>query len=77
MSNSQKTSTPAFTIIGNWATRSRLLKSEYLQLTDEDLKFELGKEEEYRVCYECKSFFHVKCIKSKIVNKWQCVKCSK
>jgi hypothetical protein len=46
MSNSQKTSTPAFTIIGNWATRSRLLKSEYLQLTDEDLKFELGKEEE-------------------------------
>jgi hypothetical protein len=21
----------------------------------------LGKEEEYRVCYECKSFFHVKC----------------
>lgn len=46
MSNSQKTSTPAFTIIGNWATRSRLLKSEYLQLTDEDLKFEVGKEEE-------------------------------
>ncbi len=46
MSNSQKTSTPAFTIIGNWATRSRLLKSEYIQLTNEDLKFEVGKEEE-------------------------------
>jgi hypothetical protein len=46
MSNPQKTSAPAFTIIGNWATRSRLLKSEYIQLTDEDLKFEVGKEEE-------------------------------
>ncbi len=46
MSNSPKTSTPAFTIIGNWATRSRLLKSEYIQLTNEDLKFEVGKEEE-------------------------------
>ena len=46
MSNSQKTSIPAFTIIGNWATRSRLLKSEYIQLTNEDLKFEVGKEEE-------------------------------
>ena len=37
----------------------------------------LTKEEEYRVCHECKSFFHVKCIKSKIVNKWYCVKCTK
>lgn len=46
MSNTNKTSAPAFTIIGNWATRSRLLKAEYTQLTDEDLKFELGKEDD-------------------------------
>jgi uncharacterized protein YjbJ (UPF0337 family) len=51
MSNSNKT-TPAFTIIGNWATRSRLLKSEYTQLTDDDLKFELGKEEELIAKFE-------------------------
>jgi hypothetical protein len=46
MSNSKKNTIPAFTIIGNWATRSKLLKSEYNQLTDEDLKYEVGKEEE-------------------------------
>jgi len=46
MSNTNKSSTPAFTIIGNWATRARLLKSEYNQLTEDDLKFELGKEDE-------------------------------
>jgi len=33
-------------------------------------------DEEFRVCYECKYFFHVNCIKSKIVNKWS-FKCSK
>lgn len=46
MSNTNSTSTPAFTINGNWAIRSKLLKAEYSQLTDEDLKFELGKEDE-------------------------------
>jgi uncharacterized protein YjbJ (UPF0337 family) len=33
-------------ITGNWDTQSKLLKEKYSQLTDADLKFEAGKEEE-------------------------------
>ncbi len=39
-------STEAFKITGNWGPQSELLKSKYAQLTDEDVKFEAGKENE-------------------------------
>lgn len=35
-----------FKITGNWADQSKELKSKYGQLTDSDLKFEAGKENE-------------------------------
>ena len=35
-----------FKITGNWANQSKELKSKYGQLTDSDLKFEAGKENE-------------------------------
>ncbi|MFZ4784013.1 MAG: hypothetical protein ACOYLH_00960 [Flavobacteriales bacterium] len=34
----------AFKITGNWEKQSKLLKEKYSQLTDADLKFEPGKE---------------------------------
>ena len=34
----------AFKITGNWSDQSKQLKTKYSQLTDEDLKFEEGKE---------------------------------
>lgn len=33
-------------ITGNWDLQGKKLKEKYPQLTDEDLKFEVGKEEE-------------------------------
>jgi len=33
-----------FKITGNWEAQSKMLKSKFLQLTDADLKFEPGKE---------------------------------
>jgi hypothetical protein len=36
----------SFTIIGDWAVQSKELRVKYSQLTDEDLKFETGKEDE-------------------------------
>jgi hypothetical protein len=36
----------AFAITGNWATQSEQLKKEFPSLTDADLKFETGKEED-------------------------------
>ena len=33
-----------FKIIGNWANQAKALKGRFSQLTDEDLKFETGKE---------------------------------
>jgi hypothetical protein len=33
-----------FKITGNWENQSKELKSKYSQLTDSDLKFEAGKE---------------------------------
>jgi hypothetical protein len=44
MENSNKKTTESFKITGNWATQSKELKSKYAQLTDADLKFEAGKE---------------------------------
>ena len=35
-----------FKMNGNWETQSNQLKKDYIQLTDADLKFESGKEEE-------------------------------
>ncbi|RZT00064.1 hypothetical protein [Aquimarina brevivitae] len=46
MENSQKKTNEAFKITGNWANQSKELKSKFSQLTDEDLKFEAGKENE-------------------------------
>lgn len=43
MNNAPNTST-AFKINGDWSVQSKLLKAEYTQLTDADLKFESGKE---------------------------------
>jgi hypothetical protein len=34
----------AFKITGNWEAQSKTLKSKFSQLTDSDLKFEPGKE---------------------------------
>jgi hypothetical protein len=44
MENPNKKTTESFKITGNWATQSKELKSKYAQLTDADLKFEVGKE---------------------------------
>jgi hypothetical protein len=33
-----------FTMVGDWAVQSKQLKEKFAQLTDEDLKFETGKE---------------------------------
>jgi hypothetical protein len=44
MDNSKNKTTEAFKITGNWATQSQELKGKFSQLTDEDLKFEVGKE---------------------------------
>lgn len=41
-----KTSTVAFKMTGNWNDQSKELKKSYGQLTEEDLKFESGKENE-------------------------------
>lgn len=35
-----------FKITGNWDTMSKQLKEKFAQLTDDDLKFEAGKENE-------------------------------
>lgn len=34
----------SFKITGDWSKQSKLIKAKYAQLTDEDLKFESGKE---------------------------------
>ena len=46
MENSQNKTTEAFKITGNWANQSKELIGKFSQLTDEDLKFETGKENE-------------------------------
>jgi uncharacterized protein YjbJ (UPF0337 family) len=39
-------STESFKFTGNWENQSKQLKKDYAQLTDADLKFESGKENE-------------------------------
>lgn len=46
MENPQNKSHEPFKISGNWEAQSQQLKSKFKQLTDEDLKFEFGKEQE-------------------------------
>jgi len=45
MENKEKNA-PAFTITGDWAVQSKQLRKKFSQLTDADLKFETGKEED-------------------------------
>lgn len=46
MQNSNNKAPEAFKITGNWADQSKVLQDKFAQLTDEDLKFESGKENE-------------------------------
>ena len=41
-----KTTTEAFKVTGNWSMLSKKLKSKFAQLTEADLKFETGKEDD-------------------------------
>ena len=34
----------SFKVVGNWDDQSKILKEEFSELTDQDLKFETGKE---------------------------------
>ena len=45
MEPTQKKSTEAFKISGNWSAQSKQLREKYPQLTDSDLKYEPGQEE--------------------------------
>lgn len=42
--SNEKRQTEAFKMTGDWKEQSKQLKTKYPQLTDEDLKFEAGKE---------------------------------
>ena len=46
MEKNQMKSNEAFKMTGNWNVQSKQLKSKFSQLTDSDLKFETGKENE-------------------------------
>ena len=46
MENKENKPTEGFTITGDWNVQSKTLKSKFSSLTDEDLKFESGKENE-------------------------------
>lgn len=46
MENTKNTNTETFKMKGNWDEQSKELKSKYSQLTDADLEFETGKENE-------------------------------
>jgi hypothetical protein len=46
MDTTQKKVTDPFRITGNWNEQSKHLKAKFSQLTDADLKFETGKEED-------------------------------
>ena len=39
-----KTANEGFTVTGNWSTLAKNLKKKFAQLTESDLKFEVGKE---------------------------------
>ena len=44
MEKSQNKANESFKITGDWSKQSKQLKEKYPQLTDTDLKFETGKE---------------------------------
>jgi len=44
MDNNQINGTETFKVIGDWSVQSKQLKEKFSQLTDADLKFEVGKE---------------------------------
>jgi uncharacterized protein YjbJ (UPF0337 family) len=44
MEHTQNKPSGAFKMTGNWDEQSKQLKSKFTQLTDDDLKFETGKE---------------------------------
>lgn len=44
MDTSQNKNSETFKITGNWDVQSKQLKEKFSQLTDADLKFETGKE---------------------------------
>jgi len=46
MENSKNKSTEDFKITGNWENQAKILKNKFMWLTDADLKFEAGKENE-------------------------------
>ncbi len=46
MDTNQNKTPEAFKITGNWDAQSKQLKQKFSQLTDADLKFETGKENE-------------------------------
>lgn len=52
MENSKINTSEAFQVTGNWENQSKELKSKFSQLTDEDLKFEKGKENELLIRVE-------------------------
>ena len=45
MDSSQNRSNGVFKVTGNWEVQANRLKEKFSQLTDEDLKFEVGKED--------------------------------
>jgi uncharacterized protein YjbJ (UPF0337 family) len=46
MQNKNRKPIETFKITGNWEEQTKLLKEKYPKLTDADLKFDAGKEEE-------------------------------
>ena len=46
METTQSKTGDTFKVTGNWETQSKALKTQFNQLTDSDVKFETGKEEE-------------------------------
>jgi uncharacterized protein YjbJ (UPF0337 family) len=44
MQKEKNATTESFKIVGNWDDQSKRLKEKFAQLTDADLKFETGKE---------------------------------
>ena len=46
MDKKQNTPKEGFKMTGDWSIQSKQLKLKYAQLTDADLKFETGKEED-------------------------------
>lgn len=46
MDTTQNKNIDVFKITGNWSEQSKMLKNKFSQLSDSDLKFETGKENE-------------------------------